>query len=137
MSEEKTAKVKEVLQKRKWDGPNGTVFYYKLELDNGDIGEIGKKKDNAIHVGETLTYTAEESDYGLKFKAVQQSNGFGGGGFRGGAQKGSTASFALSYAKDLAIANMAKTTEPLPLDQLANKIIATAGVFQKWMKENE
>jgi hypothetical protein len=136
MSEQKTAKVKEILQKRKWDGPNGTVFYYKLELDNGEIGEIGKKKDNAIHVGEPLTYTSEESDYGLKFKAVTQ-NGFSGGGFKGG-QRGSSASFALSYAKDLTCSMVAAgKTQDLKAVQIAEATIIIACRFRDWLKENE
>lgn len=135
MSETKTAKVTEILQRRKWEGPHGTVYYYKLEMDNGEIGEIGKKKDNAIHVGESLTYTSEDGDWGLKFKAVQEnSNGFGGKGAYG--SRGSSASFSLSYSKDLMIAAMPLHPE-IPVSQWVDVTITTATKFQNWLKANE
>ena len=135
MSEAKTAKVKQIVQKRKWDGPNGTVFYYKLEMDNGEVGEIGKKKDNSIHVGETLTYTSEDSDYGKKFKAVQQ-NGFGGNGFRGGKSSGSPASFALSYAKDVMVAAMPLHPD-VKVSEWVDVTISAANKFHNFLKERE
>jgi hypothetical protein len=136
MSEQKTARVADVIEVKSWNGPNGTIWFHKIELDNGEIGEIGKKQENGIKVGDTLTYTAEQGQYGLKFKAVQ-ANGFGGGGFKGGGSRGSTASFALSYAKDLAVANVNKSDRPLEMDALAAKIISVAAKFNAWLKENE
>lgn len=128
-----TAKVKEIVDVREWSGPNGMVYYHKLVMDNGDQGELGKKKNNAFQPGDSLTYTIESTQYGNKFKEVQQ-NGFGGGKQQ---QRGSSASFALSYAKDIAVANIAKSDKPLEMEALAGKVIATAGKFNAWLKENE
>lgn len=134
MSEQKTSTVKEVLSVREWTGQYGTTFFHKIELANGDIGDIGKKVSGGIKAGDSLTYTLESSEHGNRIKAVQpQGNGFGGGG----RPAQSTASFALSYAKDIAIANMAKVDKPIDMEALAGKVIATASTFQKWMKENQ
>lgn len=127
----KTAKVTEVIQIREWPNPKGgSIFYHVIALDNGDKGSVGKKAKGAIKEGDTLNYTID----GDKIKEAFQQNGFGGG-FK--AQRGSSASFALSYAKDIAVANIAKSDKPLEMDALAGKIIATAAKFQNWLKENE
>lgn len=118
---------------REWEGAHGKVYFYKLVMDNGDTGEIGKKKPNAFNIGDSLTYTVESGQYGNKLKEVQQ-NGFRGGN---GQSRGSTASFALSYAKDIAVANINKSDKPLEMASLAGKVIETAGIFNTWLKENE
>jgi hypothetical protein len=129
----KTAKVSEVIQIREWrktpqDNP---IYYHVIALDNGDKGSIGKRSSGAIKEGDTLNYTID----GDRIKEVQQ-NGFGGG-FRGSAGgRGSTASFSLSYAKDLVIAAM-----PFHQDKTVNDWVEAtkmiAGKFQTWLKENE
>jgi hypothetical protein len=134
MSETKTAKVEDVIQIRKWESPDKSrvMFYHVIALDNGDKGSVGKQTEGAIKVGDSLTYTID----GDKIKEVRQ-NGFGGGGFRGGRSQGSPASFALSYAKDLAVANIGKSDKPLEMDGLADKVIATAVKFHTFLKERE
>ncbi len=127
---EKTAKVTGILECRKYDGQNGTIYYHKLELDNGEVGTIGKKKENAFKIGDSLTYTSEESQYGLKFKAVQS------GGFGGGKSSGSPASFALSYAKDLMIASM-PFHQDVKVADWVDVTIAAANKFHSFLKERE
>jgi hypothetical protein len=133
MSEQKTAKVEDVIQIREWTNPTTkqVIYYHVIALDNGDKGSVGKKSRDAVKVGDTLTYTID----GDKIKQVQP-NGFGGG-FRGAPQKSSSASFALSYAKDIAVANINKSDKPLEMYALADKVIATATKFNAWLKENE
>lgn len=132
-----TAKVKSIEGVKPFDGRNGTIYYHKLVMDNGDVGEIGKKKNNAYQIGDEITYTIDATEYGNKFKEVFQGGNFGGGGGGKQATRGSSASFALSYAKDLAVANIAKSDKPLEMDALADKVIHAAGKFQTWLKENE
>lgn len=131
MSEVKTAKVTEILGCKPWNGPNGTIYFHKIELDNGDIGEIGKKKENAFNIGDSVTYTAEQTEYGLKLKAVQQ-NGFGGGG----KSQGSPASFCLSYAKDVCVAMIPAHPEKTPTEWVAT-ITAMADKFNVWLRANQ
>lgn len=100
----KTDKVKSILGIKPFESQHGgTIFYHKLEMESGLIGEIGKKKENAFRVGDSLTFTVEETSFGMKFKEVKE---FGGGGSFGGSggsrnTQGSARSFALSYAKDV------------------------------------
>lgn len=131
-----TAKVKSIEGVKPFESRNGMIYYHKLVMDNGDVGEIGKKKNNAYQIGDEITYTIDATEYGNKFKEVFQGGGnFGGGGGKG--SKGSSASFALSYAKDLAVANIGKSDKPIEMDALADKVINAAGKFQAWLKENE
>jgi hypothetical protein len=138
MSEQKTAKVAEIVKTRKWDNPKGgTVYYSTLKMDNGDFGEIGKKTENAIRIGDELNYTLEPNgDYAAKIKPVFNNSGFGGGGFGGRSKQGSSASFALSYAKDLMIASM-PFHQDVSVSQWVDVTVTTATKFQNWLKENE
>ena len=90
---------------KEWTGDKGTVYYHDIKLDNGDHGQIGTKErlPDKIAVGQELTYTIEEGQYGSRIKAVQQSSG---GGFRGRQQepKIQMISFAMAYTKDLVVA---------------------------------
>jgi hypothetical protein len=47
---------------RTWDGPSGTIYYFDLVLENGEVGQVGVKDMNSpkIQVGATLHYTVEE-----------------------------------------------------------------------------
>lgn len=134
---EKTSTIKEVMNVREWTGDRGTVFYFQLEMDNGDIGNIGKKSKDALKVGDSLTYTIEETDKGNKFKPVQQ-NSFNGGGFKGQPQS-KDSSFALSYAKDVTVAMISKDLIPaerMNSTDIAKGTIHIANEFLKWLKEN-
>ena len=71
---------------RNWDGPNGTIYYFDLVLENGEVGQVGVKDMNSpkIAVGATIHYTSEErtGPTGRKstnFK-LQNPNPFNGGG---------------------------------------------------------
>lgn len=132
----KTGTVTAVHGCKSFNGQHGTIFYHKIELDNGDIGEIGKKSEGAVKVGDSITYEITATEYGNKIKQIQPQNGFNGGGFKG-QSRGSSASFALSYAKDLAVANIAANNAPLALDAIAEKVLTTATRFNQWLKENE
>jgi hypothetical protein len=136
MSEVKTAKVTGILQCKPWNGPKGTVYFHKIELDNGEVGEIGKKAENAFKIGDSVTYTSEQTEYGLKFKAVQENNGFRGG--NGGGSRGSSASFALSYSKDLMCSMVAAgKTADLKAAEIADATMVVAAKFTNWLKEHE
>ena len=128
-----TAKIKAIEGVREWPGPNGTVYYFKLSMDNGDLGEIGKKKADAVKVGDTLTYTIEASQYGTKFKEVRE-----GFGTPAGKPKGSLAAFALSCAKDISVAQMEINKNPdVTIDMIATKTMGIAKEFLAWLRENE
>jgi hypothetical protein len=71
---------------RDWNGPSGTIYYFDLVLENGEVGQVGVKdmQSPKIQVGATIHYTAEErtGPTGRKttnFK-LQNPNPFNGGG---------------------------------------------------------
>lgn len=137
---EKTAKINAILSCRDVNTQNGLIYYYKLEMDNGEVGEIGKKKPDAFKAGDSLTYTSEETQYGLKFKAVQ--NGSFGGGFNGraaGSMRGGNESFALSYSKDVICAMIQAGMLPKDVSSadIAKATMATADKFLEWMNEHK
>lgn len=102
---EKKAKITRTVFKNEWAGPNGSVYYHDIELDNGDKGSIGSKEKMPVKLnpGSELTYTIDNG----KIKAVNAPSG--GGSFSGSGKKGpdpkvQIVGFAMSYSKDLVIA---------------------------------
>lgn len=132
---ETTAKVEEIISVREYDGQNGKVWYYKLAMDNGEVGEIGKKKPDFFKVGDSLTYTIESGQYGNKFKAVQNGNGFSGGGksFVKANEADKYPSFALAYAKDIVVAY----NDRVPPEQAADATIKLANKFLDWLNAHK
>lgn len=100
---EKTSKIIKCEFKNEWANPKGgSIFYHNIEFENGDKGSIGTKSKmpDKLNVGSELTYTIE----GDKIKAVQQQN-FKGGGFKQEPFEHKAAAYAMSYAKDLVVAD--------------------------------
>lgn len=75
---EKKAKITRTVFKNEWTGPNGSVYYHDIELDNGDKGSIGSKEKMPakLNPGQELTYTIQENPNGAdKIKAVNVQGG--------------------------------------------------------------
>jgi hypothetical protein len=154
MSQPKTATIEDILNEKHWDGPNGRIYYSTLVLDNGERGEIGAKKQDAYSIGDSLTYTATHDERGTKFKKYFEPNGNGGGSappaqqgdfaparsgkpFTGGGQRGSDASFALSYAKDfIGKAMEVRKSDEVSVNQWVEAVLTTAAKFNDFLKEN-
>lgn len=106
---EKKAKITRTTFVSEWNNPKGgQVYYHKVELDNGDVGQIGSKEKmpTKLNPGNELHYTIESTERGNKIKAVVENQG---GGFKAGGRpqidpKVQMISFAMSYTKDLVIA---------------------------------
>lgn len=113
---EKKAKITRTVFKNEWKGPNGTVYFHRIELDNGDTGSIGAKESMPakLNPGNELTYTIEpdpDPRGDFKIKAVNTAS-VGGGGFHGGKKgpdpKVQIVGFAMAYTKDLVVADKVK-----------------------------
>lgn len=114
-SMQKKAKIIRTVFKNEWKGPNGTVYFHHIELDNGDTGSIGAKESMPakLNPGNELTYTIEpdpDPRGDFKIKAVSASNGgvFPGGGKKGPDPKVQIVGFAMAYTKDLVVADKIK-----------------------------
>jgi hypothetical protein len=128
-----TSTIKEIKGVKPWDGKHGKVYYFNLEMANGDKGEIGKKSETALKIGDPLTYELEVTTRGNNIKEIKQ-NGFNGMG----AITGRSSSMALAYAKDLAVANIQVSGKPLEMTPaLAEKITGIATIFNQWLKAND
>jgi hypothetical protein len=113
---EKTSKIKSSKFTREWGEGQSKTFFHDIELENGDSGSIGAKEKNSdkLRPGSDLTYTIESGQYGNKIKAVSAGGGGGfGGGRKGPEPKTQIIGFAMSYTKDLIVADKAKL-EQLP-----------------------
>ena len=125
----KTSKIKVVKSIKPYNGTNGTVYYHLLDMENGDKINIGKKKE--LQVSEEICYQMIEvgqQEYN-KSKSAQPEQPAFTGGFK--KQQGTTASFALAYAKDWCL-GLHNAGTP----QTADHVIMIANVFNKWLKEN-
>lgn len=132
MSEQKTAKVQAILDIRPWDGPNGTVYYHKLLMDNDDVATVGKKKEPAFEIGEELTYTLEpDPKGGFKLKEVKD-NPFTGGGRSGGGGKSYSdpKTMILAYAKDVEVAVI--NSGFVADEDFTQNVIDRADRFMEW-----
>ena len=67
----KTAKITEIWKFRKWEWPHGDVFYIPLTLDNWENITLGKKKEDAFKVWDTVNY---EENGEWKRKEVKVNN---------------------------------------------------------------
>ena len=77
-------------------------FEAQIIFDNNDSGKALVKTRDRFKVGDKLTYTKKETEYGLKFKGVTFADkpAFGGGGFKKqpANEKAKVPSIAVSYA---------------------------------------
>lgn len=140
--DERTAKVRQIENIKKWDGPHGTIWFHSIVLDNGDSGSIGKKKEFGIAIGDEITYTIEPGQGGNKIKQVfapptdgdsGDSTSTGGTTYQ---KRGSGASFALSYAKDVMIAAM-PFHQDITTNQWIEATLVAAERFNAFLKEHE
>lgn len=75
--------IKQVSQQepKRYEGKFGVTYYHKVRFEGSDeVIEIGRKEGNDPKVGEQLYGTIEDTEYGKKFKAEKNPNGYSGGG---------------------------------------------------------
>jgi hypothetical protein len=104
-----TFEVAEVLAQvphRTWEGDKGSLHYFKVKLTDGTVAEAGKKKaDTPPKVGDrykTLRPLPDNAPQDALPTLQGPITDFQGGGQ---GDRGRNASMAVSYAKDLAIAD--------------------------------
>lgn len=125
---------------KSFDGKYGTMYVHAISFDNGDNGEyLAKTMDqDKFVVGQSAEYTIEAKgeyqgvpQFKVKPYLAQQGNYTGGGG---GYSKrgGNNSSFALSYAKDLAVAHIGAGR-----DMTSDQILKVAASFNDWLNANQ
>ena len=121
--ENKQAKLTNIESQNSYTTQHGTFYNYQLTFDNGDVGQYGSKKESIKLLpfgdGDTLYYEYHGGQY-PKIKKPSKNNPNDNSYSNNSNRSNSTgrtnsysnnASFALSYAKDLAVAHIAKGNE--------------------------
>lgn len=134
--EQKKSTVATATYKRSYQSKFGEMFVHEITFENGDKGDYnakGKDQDKFVP-GKEVEYTIETKINGnftnVIIKPVSDKPAVGGG-FKAGTRSGNE-SFALSYAKDLGVAQIAagklvKSTE----------VIEVAEVFFNWLESKK
>ena len=129
-------KILEIIYKDMWEGQYGTMYTFNIKLQTMNdltFQGVANAKSETIEglpykVGEEVEFEHTESgnEYPdkLKIKKEGQEN------YSGGKQKGNNRSFALSYAKDLAVARLKHDTN---VHTDTETIIKQADKFVAWL----
>ena len=79
-----TSIIKSITFVKEWTNQQGQIFYYhRVELENGDHGQIGAKTKmpDKLQVGKSLEYEKSTDEKGnIKIKAISLPNGVYKGG---------------------------------------------------------
>lgn len=79
---EKTSKVKSQKFQKEYEGNYGKVYYFEIEMENGDKGQYGSKKNpqDTFIEGQELSYDIVEKNGYFHIKPLRQiiPNGFNG-----------------------------------------------------------
>ena len=118
-----TAKVAKVLGARQWEWSHWVMWAIKLEMDNGDVGEINKKNEMAFKTGDELTYDVEKNEkFGDKFKEAKKPYEWGSKwGYSSEPFEDKIIPMSISYAKDLVVAGM-NTGVKVELEETADRM---------------
>jgi len=126
-----TSKVKEIKTVKKFQGDRGTTWYFTLEMENGDKGQVAKKTEDALKVGDALIYTLDKSGRYVKLKEPRVTNFARSCGDR---KPYDNAVIALTLAKDVMVANLAAGGKTLAMNSvLCNKMTAFAEQLHEWL----
>lgn len=68
----KTAKITEIWKSYSFESKFWTRWNIKIKLDDWTEGSIIKEKQDALNVGDEITYETTEDDYGVHIKQIQQ-----------------------------------------------------------------
>lgn len=143
-------KIKSIEKRGSWTGTHGTMYTYYVEIESNSgavvTGEANAKAETIeglpYKIGDMVEYEHQPSDNPSYDDKLQiKKEGYSGDAsqpnYSGGKAKGSNRSFALAYAKDLAVAvvgrgGMSSTGQitPRPSDE---SIIETAQKFVEWL----
>ena len=127
----KTSKITKLTGNGTWQSNHGLLYKHLIEFENGDSGEVNTKTEEPPYkVGEEVSYkiTPSGNQYPDRIKIEQESKGSGSKNNLFGDKRG----FALSYAKDLAVARIRQGQRE---HTDTSSIIAQADKFYEWLNK--
>lgn len=130
---------------RDWNGPSGTIYYFDLVLENGEVGQVGVKDMNSpkIAVGATIHYTTEERTGPTGRKStnikLQNPNPFNGAG-KGIVQSAYTPrkespEVQNSISRSVALNNAVLFCNASKDNKKPGDVLEAAEIFLAWLKE--
>ena len=146
------SKVKDVQGAGTWESQHGTLYSFEYNMEDGTVLKANHKSpDAALAAGDEVFYTVtKENNFGKQGKVSRTSrDAFNGGG---GSQQSSNSpaksytppasaadknrAFALSYAKDIAVAHAASgVTGYGSNDQLIEELFLNADKMVAWLNK--
>lgn len=130
----KLSKIKSVNFTSEWKSPAGSsVYYHEIELENGDIGNVGrnKKLPDDMKVGSEIEYSI--SDKKIKFVKSMNNNessyksnnkyyNKGNNNYNNNKGPESYLGYAYAYAKDMVVAGKTSKEDLENLQHIAESI---------------
>lgn len=130
MSELKTSAVKSIVSKGSFESSYGTLHKFVYEFEDGSVLSANHKTlESPFEKGNAVEYLVKGNKDGEDYGSVskpQSGNTYNNLKKSSSSSPSNTASFALSYAKDLVVSGQ------LEIDDLISK----ANEFNKWLKDN-
>jgi hypothetical protein len=133
----KKAKIAKITGASGFESKFGPMFNIKVELDNGDKGQIVAKDQNKYKEGEEIEYTLEAKEYNgntyYTIKVQQAQKGFGGKSYVADIDE-KFVGFAFSYVKDFVVAG---TIDKTHYRSMAREVALEMKKVYKEMKASE
>lgn len=124
-------KVKKVQGNGTYESQYGLLYKFDYDLEDGTFISANHKTEKSFQIGDEVEYNIKGEANGMPYGTVSKPKDANfSGGFKSKSQ-GSTSSFALSYAKDMAVAHISQGKE-----FKADDVIKVADVFNNWLKQN-
>jgi hypothetical protein len=139
---EKSATILKCTFTKEWKNPKGAIVYYHLlQLDNGDVGNVGTMEKTPAKIKEGTKITYELKDDKLKLISDSSFSGKTKGGGGGGYKKREMTDeeflgYAWSYAKDLIVAGK-KAKDFNELKTLARAIYSEIKLIREEERESQ
>ena len=120
----KISKIKNVQSTGTWESKHdgATMYKYEYEFEDGGYVQASHKSQMPFHIGDEVEYEVTHPE--KKYGKVKKAQGTWSGSYNK-KSKDSTKSFALSYAKDLCIA------DKIELDQ----VLYWSAKFNDWLND--
>lgn len=132
-----TSKIAAIKPGEAYSTQYGTLYPAWVTFENGDIGTINKKSPGALQVGQEMTYILEPkvSKSGNEYFKIKEVTEYHKPG--GGSESNKNRAFALSYAKDLAVANVQNLGDMVDTVKLAQKVCKVADILLAWLNDEQ
>jgi hypothetical protein len=127
------SKVKEIKTVKEFNGDRGSTWYFTVEMENGDKGQIARKSEAGLKVGQEVTYELDNSGRYMTLREPKPNTG----SYRRGPVTNHAVT-ALMLSTQIAGANITAGRKAIAMNgDLTQRITGLADGLAKWLKEND